>query len=229
MPQPALKSFAQDVYTRLAPVTWDDANQQWALALYVSGIGVMFQVVEDYSREQLVNGKFAPGWSQLLDPNRCPPEALAWLGQFVGAVLPPGMSDAAKRSQLQNVNGWQRGSVGQLVGVAQSFLTGTKTVYVRERDIGPYHLTINTKTSETPNPAALNTALQALKPAGLLMSVNQIVGQDFQAVKNNWATFQLVKDTYLTMQDLLYDNRGGVAPTGSDPSAYYVLLLGGGF
>ena len=40
------------------------------------------------------------------------------------------------------MNGWQRGTVPQIISVAQTFLTGTKTVYVRERDIDAYHVTI---------------------------------------------------------------------------------------
>lgn len=229
MVQPTLKSFAAEVYERIAPLAYDDANQAWSLANYISGIGEMFQVVEDYSRDQLVDGSFAPGWSQMVDINRVPTAALPWLAQFVGVRLPAGLSDAEQRSRIQHADGWKRGTPGSMIAIAQSYLTGTKTVLLRERDAGPYQLTINTRTSETPDPVALSAALQSprSKPAGLILVVQQIPGQDWQNVKDTWATFQDVKDNYATMQDLLYDNRGG-APVSPEFSAYYVLLLGGG-
>lgn len=49
MPQPDIGSFAQRIYDALAPLAWDDENQQWALAYYIAAGGTMFQEIEDYA------------------------------------------------------------------------------------------------------------------------------------------------------------------------------------
>lgn len=205
MPSPALSSFAADLYARLAPMAFDEANQNYSLANYLGGVGQMFQVVEDYGRDQLVNGKYAPGWSQLMDINRCPSSALGWLAQFVGVRLQTGLSDAAQRARIQGTDGWKRGSVGALIAAAQQYLTGSQTVLIRERDpaacaLQPaYGLTIITRTSETPDSAAVLKALLLQKPGGIILVYTVLAGQDYTILYNGGVTtYANVFSTYLT-------------------------------
>lgn len=204
------ESFAATVYAGLRPLAQQDSANGWALANFITALGKMFQLVDDYGRDELVNGVWADGWSQLLDINRVPDAALPWLAQFVGATLNPSLSIADQKLQIQNVNSWQRGSVASIVAAAQSFLTDTKTVIVRERDAAAsasnpaYGLTIITKTAETPDSAKVLAALLAQKPAGIVLNYQVLAGQDYLTLYNAGATtYQTVFTTYTTYQGVL--------------------------
>lgn len=208
MPAPALESFAAALYSGLAPMAWDDPNQGYALALYLAGIGEMFQIVEDLSRDQVVDGKTLPGWSQAMDINRAPDEALPWLGQFVGVQVNVGMNPDDQRQQIRDVSGWKRGTRAALFGAPAPYLTGSKTVIFRERFPDAYSFEVITYTAETPDPASVLAALIAVKPAGLVMTYNVLDGQDWQLVKDTYATWQDVKDHYSTWQGVKADTPG---------------------
>lgn len=208
MPPPVLSSFAAALYAGMRPMAWDDANQQYALASICGGFGEMFQIAEDLSRDQVVAGKTLPGWSQALDINRAPDEALPWLGQFVGVDVNIGMAAVDQRQQIRDVSGWKRGTRAALFGAPAPYLTGTKTVLFRERFPDAYSFEVITYTAETPNPAAVLAALLDQKPAGLVMTYNVFAGQDWQSVKNNYATWQDVKNHYITWDGVKADTPG---------------------
>ena len=214
MPGPALESFAKRIYDSLEPLTYDEDNQNYALANFVAALGGMFQVIDDYARDQIVNGEVAPGWSQLLDINRCPSEALGFLGQFVGVPLQAGLSDAAQRDRITGTAGFRRGSPGAIVAAAQQYLTGSQTVIVRERDPAAspsypaYGLTVITYTSETPDPSEVLAALMDQKPAGIILNYQTHTGQDYQSLYVNNASYQAVYTKYATYQGLLLDMPG---------------------
>lgn len=204
------KSFAAAVYSALTPLTKDDPQNQWALSNYVSALGEMFQIVDDYGRDQLVNGKWADGWSQMVDINRVPTAALPWLGQFVGVKVDTRLSDADQRAQVRSVGGWSRGTVSAMRSAPTPYLTGTKTVILRERDPAAcaaqpaYGLTVITKTSETSNSAAVLAALLAQKPAGIVLNYTVLAGNDYTLVYNGGATtYANIFSTYATYQGLL--------------------------
>lgn len=59
----------------------------------------------------------APGWSQVLDINRCPDYALPWLAQFVGAEILPG-SNMNRQQMVQKIKqraGFDRATVAAIV------------------------------------------------------------------------------------------------------------------
>lgn len=212
MPAPVLGSFAQRIYNDLAPLAYDDANHNWALAYYVDVFGQMFQIVEDYSRDDQVAD--APGWSVILDINRAPSSALAWLAQFVGVQLQVGLSDAAQRARIQGTDGWRRGSPASMVAAAQQYLTGAKTVIMRERDPvacpsqPAYGLTIITYTSQTPDSAKVLAALIAQKPAGIVLNYRTAAGQDYQSLVTHHALYSNVFADYVTYQGIVTDEPG---------------------
>ena len=196
---PPLESFAAELYRKLAPLTWDDVNQNWALAYYMGSLGAMFQVIQGYARDQ--NG--AVGWSQMVDVERCPDEALPWLGQFVGVVAPPQGANETNEAYaerlrviVRNQEAQARGSVGAMKSAIAAVLTGNKFVDFTERDTSPYHFHVNTLTYETPDAAALTAAINAAKPAGLQYTYTGITGQTFNIVKGKHATFDAVKAAY---------------------------------
>ena len=87
-------TFAARLYDALAPLATQDSSNAWALLILCNAIGLMYQDVEDLVRDS----PDGPGWSSLLDLDRCPSWALDWLGQFAGVRIPFGLTDAQRRA-----------------------------------------------------------------------------------------------------------------------------------
>jgi len=66
----------------------------------------------------------APGWSQILDINRCPSYALPWLGQFVGVNLSktPNLSYEQSVQKILSRPGFSRGTVSALQSSLAAFI-----------------------------------------------------------------------------------------------------------
>jgi hypothetical protein len=181
----------------------DEGNSD--LEIYVGAIGSMFSQSEDAVRDPSGN----PPFSMYFNPDTCPDNALAWLGQFVG-VKPevqsqfedPAAYYARQRQRIKDHLGFGRGSAVAMQAAASLYLTGTQTVLFRERDGSPYHLTIVTKAAETPDSNKVLQALMAQKPAGITLDYHTIVGYDFAEVATNNATFDAAKAAYPTFNDM---------------------------
>jgi hypothetical protein len=173
------------------------------MAKYLSGVGEMFQVVEDYGRDQ--NGGAIPGWASLMDPDLCPPEALGWLAQFVGVRLDVGLTVAEQRARIKATDGWKRGTVSAMRGAIAGYLTGTRSFLFRERydytnpnADSPYNMEVITYTSETPDPVAAAAALLAQKPAGIVLHYIVQDGQDYTALRAGNATYLAMRNKFAT-------------------------------
>jgi len=155
MPQPSLPTYGQDLYDRVQPLAYADPLYDWPVAHLCNAFAQMFQLLETLGRDNVVVG--APGWSIVVDPNRCPVEGLPWLGQFVGARVPYGLTEDQQRNMVKDAPGWDRGSPQAIMAAASVFLTGNKTVIMRERFNqanpnvdSPGYLQIITYKNETP-------------------------------------------------------------------------------
>jgi Phage tail protein (Tail_P2_I) len=192
-------TFTQDLLDALAPMMYAEAQTGNALTDYLSGLGLEFELVESWVSDTDTD----IGWSLLLDIDRCPPEALPWLAQIVGLTLPTGLSAADQRNLIRTTPNWKRGTVGALTGAAAPFLTGNKTVILRERYDGsgndaPYYLQIITYASETPDSSLVLKALMSQKAGGIILTYTVATGQDYQQLKTNRATYQVMKNYYPT-------------------------------
>ena len=152
MARPVVSQAAEDLYVSLLPLAYADAQYDWPLLKYCEANAGLLQEVKTYTD---LNG--TPPWSSIVDVERAPFKALPWLGQLAGQISPNrqvGETDQQYedrlRQYIRDTPGFKRGSPGGMAAAAQQFLTGTKTVYFRERDTSPYHLTINTRKLETP-------------------------------------------------------------------------------
>jgi hypothetical protein len=211
MAMPTLQSFAQDLYDTLIPMQYDEPNQDYALAKFLSGLAQEFQIVDNAGRDQ---GDI-PGWASFLDPDLCPSYALPWLAQFVGVTIVGGLTDAQQRARIKATDGWFRGTPAALKGAIAPYLTGQKQVIFRERyDYtnpgvdSPYNLDVFTYTGETPDTTAALNALLSQKPAGIVLHYTAKAGQDYQLLYTNNATYQAVYTKYKTYQGLLIDQAG---------------------
>ncbi|MDQ2727586.1 MAG: phage tail protein [Actinomycetota bacterium] len=239
-----------DFYTRSAPAVdapWvSDATQRlydacgpWAeadradparsLLRWLTGIGDLIQPLDDLCRDS----EDGPGWSQIVDVNRAPTYVLPWLGQWVGVIVDPTLTDAAQRTQIETEQGFARGTVAALVAAVQPYLTNRRVVHVVERDGGPYMLTVVVFTRDLaggrwsdlignhPTWAAVEafyptwqsilgdvdtdllSALAAAKPAGLILKLLISSGGTWADVEGNFRTWGQVVTDFATWNDLI--------------------------
>lgn len=196
-------SYAQDVLDALAPMLYAEVSTGDALTDYVTGLSLPFELVETWASDTDTH----IGWSLLLDVDRCPVEALPWLAQIVGLKLNTGLSVADQRQQIHDAPNWKRGTPGAMRAAPAPYLTGAKTVILRERYDGsgndaPYYIEAITYTAETPNPTIVEAAIRSQKAGGIILTYVTASGPDLQFVKDNYATLQTIKDTFLTLGGL---------------------------
>jgi hypothetical protein len=189
--------LASEVYAALEPYAELDATYNYALRTLVEAVTKTFTDVDELVRTSVAGD---PAWSAAFDATRVPTEGLAWLGQLVGTPLLRGDPIATSRLRVAGAEGGiRRGSLTTMIAVAKRLLTGNKTVVVSERTTDAWHFSIRTRTTETPSSAAVLAALQAQKPAGLIMDYATFTGILFGESLLNQATYTLstaAKSTY---------------------------------
>lgn len=177
------------------------------LQAFITTLGQMFEQSELAARP----GDDLPPWSQMFDPAMAPEEALAWLGQWVG-VMPEFKSSletdedffARQRQRIMDHLGWNRGSAAAMKAVITPLLTGNKSVFFQERSTSAYTVTVITRTSETPDPAAVERALRTQKPAGIVLTYLVTAGRTFAETTALAQTFATSQTTWP-----LFSNRRG--------------------
>lgn len=203
------ETIAQRVLDELASMLYGDTEP---LTTYVGALSSPFQLVEDWASDTDTD---EVGWSLLVDVDRCPVEALPWLGQLVGIEVNTSLSEADQRAQIQNEASWRRGTVEAIKSTPVPYLTGLKTVIIRERNTHAcpsqpaYGLTVVTYADQTPDSAAVLEALLTQKPAGIILDYSVHTGQDFFQLKSNYNTFADVKAHYSTFADIADDEPPG--------------------
>lgn len=141
--------------------------------------------------EALRHDDIGSGWRRMRDPYRCPVWALPWLAQHVGlAHLDPGLTEDQVRTLIATVPNWDAGSNDQIINATKLTLTGTQYVALFERDSSPYHLTVLTRTSETPDSAKTLTAILGQKPVGIVLDYETVDGETWEEVPDDvtWAS-----------------------------------------
>lgn len=192
-PPPGLASFAANLYAGMEPVAWLDASVGWALAYYCGALGGMFQDVEDLARDT----PEGPGWSAVLDLDRCPDDWLPWLAQFVGVTIAPGSTPAQMRAAIDALLGFQRGTPAAIRASTAATLTGSKVVVLQERFGGDaYALAVYTLTAQTPDQAASRAAILAQKPGGIVLTYAVGNADTYQAINTAYATYAAVKAAF---------------------------------
>lgn len=143
-------SAGQEVYDAIRKAVDDPYGD---LATYVGAVtDELIQEMEDMVRD---SGS-RPGWSALLDLNRIPDQGLPYLAQFTGVRFPSSLSPADQRIRIARTDGWNRGTPAAIAAAPLPYLTGNKTVILRERDPAAcagqpeYGLTVITYLNETP-------------------------------------------------------------------------------
>lgn len=193
---------ASILYEALDPAfTQYDSENGYAVlrlcqALTVGDLDFIYEIVTD--------SDLSPGWQILLDPDRAPVAALPYLAQFAGAILRPDMDEEAQRNAIKSPEAFGRGTLAQLIAVAQRRLTGSKAVVVTERYTGDaWRVRIETLTSETPEPARTEAEVLAeAKPIGILMFFNTRVAWTWLELRAEEATWLKVREDFATWHDV---------------------------
>jgi hypothetical protein len=190
---------------RTQPLAPDDAAYGYAHAYLCEAIGRMLaQLADVFDPDGDV-----PPLAPILDPVLCPTWALPWLAQFLGVQLPSGVSDAQARGMIQDVAGFKRGTVAAMRAVVLPLLTGTKTLWLRERNLGDaYALDVVTLTGETPSQAAVLSALLSQKPGGIVLTYRAVASWDYAQMGVEGGTYAFQSTQYLSYQKLSEHTKG---------------------
>jgi hypothetical protein len=205
-PLPTLESFAAALYDAIYPLTELDGQTGWHLAKFAGALGEMFQPVADVARDT----PEGPGWSAVLDLQRCPDEWLPWLAQFVGVVVARGVI-ARRHARAHRGNGRLQARHARVhPGRHPSHANRVAPCHLararQQRADPPYTLEVVTLTGETPDPAATRAAILAQKPGGIVLAYRTVAGQDWQGVTAK--TWRQARATYATWRDLRDNVRG---------------------
>jgi hypothetical protein len=206
VPRPIVSPIAEELYSRLGPWAEEDtargvAEDEWDLLILCEACIGKLQGVEDVIRDQ----GDAPGWSQIMDVDRTPNEWLAWTAQLVGVQLRAGLGATEQRLWVKGTGGFRRGSPGALIDAGKQYLSGTKTVFLTERSGSAYQLVYSVYATEAPNHAALEAAVIAVKPAGIVITFAYIAGGDYATLLGTHATYAEVMTDFATYAAVLAD------------------------
>jgi hypothetical protein len=185
--RPVVSAVAERIYTALAPFTEQDEAYGWPLLTFVHVLTSAAAGVEALAADS----DDAAGWSALLDPDTCPPGGLPFLGQMVGVQVPPGATATTARALVKAHGGWGRGTPAAIIGAAQLTLTGGKHVTLTERDGSPYRVKVTTYTAETPDTAALEAAVDAALPAGLVATFDLLTGWTVDEMETHYSGYTI--------------------------------------
>ena len=117
-----------------------DAANGYTLYNFIFSNCAPLDLLDNLIRDNIgVNGQVditnyggAPGWSQIIDINRCPNYALPWLAQFVGTKLNYTVTDNNRADAVANILGhsiWARGTVASLINILIQVVNKTVVTY----------------------------------------------------------------------------------------------------
>jgi hypothetical protein len=198
--RPTVSAAAEEAYASLGP--WarrDTLDARWDVLTVVESWAGQLQVVEDIIRDT----DDGPGYSSIVDADRAPEEWIPWGMQFSGVRARAGLDTDTQRARWKSTDGFRRGTPGAIVGAAQQYLIGTKTVYLVERHGSRYRYTVTTVAAETPNPAAVLAALKEQKPYGFVMAHAMTTGVNYNALRDTHSNYSTIKAKYSTYAEVL--------------------------
>lgn len=183
MTRPTVSDLAEQLYDELGVTQPADEQLDWPFLIFLAGIAAGFGQLSDIVRDT----DDGPGWSILLDPERCPTFALPWLAQFAGIKLTAGLTDDEHRDEIMHPPSFARGTKLAMRESGARYLTGTKYVGVFEREESdPYQIEVVTRVAETPDADVVEAALRAQKPAGLILTYETVLGTTWVEATSTW-------------------------------------------
>lgn len=151
---------------------------------------------------------YQAGWSILLNPDVLAgvfPVFLPWLALFVGAGVPIGAPPSAALQSILGEQGFGRGQGfagtydstngmqgGAIITAAQSQLSGSQNVTLIERvngsgDADAYAFVLIVSPAQVVSLSALEAAVAAAKPGGVMFTVVEQDAWTWAEAENNWS------------------------------------------
>lgn len=147
------------------------------------------------------------GLQTLFDVDACPAYALPFLAQLVGVELEPSLTEAQAREKIRTPEGFARGTIATMTAAIKRTLSGSQTVLIDERFGGSaYAIRVRTFDSETASAAVTEAVVRAVKPGGLALTYESLVGQDWadlEASATDWADVEASYDDWLDVATTL--------------------------
>lgn len=191
IPRPVVSQAAELLYGKLWPQNIEDESTGWQLLNFCEALaGTLFEQVRSYvaDREDM------QGWSVIFNVDKCPPEALPYLAQFVGVHFEDSLTVAQQRAKIKERPAFKRGTVAAILAAAKLHLTGAKFVYMEERTGGQaYKLLMRTFASQTPEPAVTLADILTQKPAGIVLDYATMIFKSYSEVKKEYGTYAVMK------------------------------------
>jgi len=138
----------------------------------------------------------APGWSQILDINRCPSYALPWLGQFIGVDLSktPNLTYEQSVQKILSRPGFGRGTVPALQNSLAAIINGL--VAPTATPINPSQILCLENTSPVGfNPASLFSAIAGT--GAITLQLINVGSAWFSAAANSPLVVQIDSESIL--------------------------------
>lgn len=164
-----------------------------AAARIVEALGDAFRAMAGPGLVPLVEGLAGPlaavddrvavtdrGWASVFDLNATPDPA--WLGSVIGSPVPAGMTTEQAREFVRTRAYWRRGTPAAIQAAVAVHLTGLRRVVLRERDGGPWQLTVQVYNAELApgvTLAHLQAAVASQKPVGIIATVQLVAGASY--------------------------------------------------
>jgi tail protein P2 I len=192
---------ATELYDATAPLTWQDEALGFPWATYLTSLGL---VLESEMVLTGGDGQYEP-WTALADPQRCPSDWLNVLAQWAGVRNRSAYSETDLRAVLgPTAPGLWRGTRDAMIAAARRFIGPTGSLFFEERADGdPYSLRCFTYVYEGGDPAQIQMALTAAKPAGIVLDYEQRVGQTYGMLLANDPTYTDVEAAFATYADVV--------------------------
>lgn len=126
-----MPTFAEELYNRLGPLTFGDAENGDALRKFCEAFAQPYEIMHTLVRDT-EDGRV--GWSILFDPDVVPEEFLPWLEQMVGSSGHAPETAEQMRQRVRDAEAFKRGTVQSLYDAAAR--GGAPTFLVQERYLG---------------------------------------------------------------------------------------------
>ena len=202
MARPVVSSTTERFHELLGPLRVPDPERDWPLLKYITPAGEQLHLL-NVLIEDKDDGE--PGWAILFDPDRAPAYALDFTAQMVGVRLLFGLDEESQRLRIKETAGQKRGTPAAIRGAMRQKLTGTRTTQIFERYQGDaYALRVRTFAAETPDSAAVLTAVLEQKPAGIVLTYDVSDGQTVAELTASGLTVAQVTTEYPTVNDVKY-------------------------
>ena len=197
---PDLGVTGADLYQQTAPMTYAEPDTGYAWAQLLGALAILLDPVAEMVRDDDAGN---PGWTAQASPARCPTPWLRVLAQWAGirASQADAMSEADLRELIgPHAPGMWRGTRAAMEAAVRRFMPDDApepVIYFEERAGGdPYLLRVFTYDFIDHDPALVQAALQAAKPAGLILSYELRHGQTYAMLAQH-GDYADVKATYL--------------------------------